>query len=157
MIHCIPLTPDIDTLRTINTLHLVRCTVNVLYLWDFSLESCKAPSCHIVYHTYIHAHAHAHAHTHIHTYIYKQIRLKIQIFRDVLQCHWVSSSQHFKCTTVLQNATNCSPNDTVWHPRTLCSSATPLWEPPVSQLCAHFVVSISFVTYETYKHWMKAQ
>jgi len=94
--------------------------INILYLWNFNLQSWKAPNCHPPQYFW----------------------LNTQMFSDAVKCHWASSSQHFRSTMALINAGTCPPNDMAQYPRILGYLATLLWQPPVSQLHASFAVSI---------------
>lgn len=64
--------------------------------------------------------------------------LKIQVCWNVMPWLLVNSSLHFEGFWCLQNMRNCSPNDTVSHPRSLEAWATFLWEP----------ARLSFVQYQ---------
>jgi hypothetical protein len=51
--------------------------------------------------------------------------------KDVTLCHWVNASQHFECTTFVQNTRKHLPSDEALHPKrpkpqTLNYNYTPL-------------------------------
>ena len=46
----------------------------------------------------------------------------------------------FGGSTVLWNTGSYRPNDTVWHPRILIFSASPLWEPNLSYFIVIFII-----------------